>query len=378
MQSPGRRAAGKMQPAARRIAKTGSRGIIKERRAAVLGAVRNGRASGGKARLFQPEVYGREVYGERTVILHMKYLIVGTGGVGGCIGGFLAAGGRDVTLIARGAHLEAIRQKGLLIHTAGHGDRLVPQVKATDSLDGTEKFDVVFVCVKGYSLESVMPLIRQAVRPGTAVIPILNSLSAGDRLARALAVGTPMGGCVYVTAFRSAPGEITQHSDIFRLVYGALPGHPAAPALLEDIRADLDASGIQSVISDDIQRDVFVKFAFTSAFAAAGCYYHTGAGGMQQQGSPCRAMYVELLHELAGLAAGLKLRLPEGFVKNNLAILDALPAGTTASLQKDVKAGKTAETDELFLDVVRRAQACGAAVPTYRKVAQSMGLLPEK
>lgn len=308
----------------------------------------------------------------------MKYLIVGTGGVGGCIGGFLAAGGRDVTLIARGAHLAAMRRKGLLIHTAGRGDRLVSPVKAVDSLDGTEKFDVVFVCVKGYSLDSVMPLIRQAAHAGTAVIPILNSLSAGDRLARELAVGTPMGGCVYVTAFRSAPGEITQHSDIFRLVYGALSGHPADPALLGAIRADLDASGIQGVISDDIRRDVFVKFAFTSAFAAAGCCYHTGAGGLQQPGSPCRAMYIDLLHELESLAAGMKLRLPGHFVENNLAILDALPAGTTASLQKDVKAGKTAETDELFLDVVRRAQACGAAVPTYRKAARFMGLLPEE
>lgn len=307
----------------------------------------------------------------------MRYLIVGTGGVGGCIGGFLAAGGRDVTFIARGAHLAALQKDGLTIHTVGRGDVRVPRVHAADAVEGLEEYDVMFVCVKGYSLGSVMPLLRRAVHARTAVIPILNSLSAGDRLADGLTAGIPLGGCVYVTAFLSAPGEITRNSDIFRLVYGELPGHPADPALLRAVRADLEECGIEGVVSGDIRRDVFVKFSFTSAFAAVGCYCRTDAGGLQRQGSP-REMYVSLLRELEKLAAGLGLRLPEGFIRNNLDILDALRPDTTASLQKDVRAGRTAETDELFLDVVRRAEQCGVAVPTYRKVAAFMGILREK
>lgn len=112
----------------------------------------------------------------------MKYLVIGAGGTGGCIGGYLADAGRDVTLIARGKHLEAIRRDGLVLHGTRRGELRV-RVPACTAGEFTGRADVIFVCVKGYSVEEILPLVERASDERTVVIPILNVLGTGERIA---------------------------------------------------------------------------------------------------------------------------------------------------------------------------------------------------
>ena len=195
-----------------------------------------------------------------------KYLIIGTGGVGGCIAGFLALGGEDVTCIARGAQLEAFRAHGLHLKSDLKGDHFLPVKACTaDEFEGTA--DVIFVCVKGYSLDSIADLVRRASTPETLVIPILNVYGTGPRLARLVPTATVLDGCIYIVGYVSTPGEVTQLGKIFRLVCGARPEQGVARERIEAVADVLRRCGIHCNVSDDINRDTFIKWSYISAMA---------------------------------------------------------------------------------------------------------------
>ena len=125
-----------------------------------------------------------------------KYLIVGTGGVGGSIAGFLALAGKDVTCIARGKHLEAIREKGLHLRSDLKGNHFLP-IQACTAEEYNEKANVIFVCVKGYSLDSIKDLLEKASDKDTLIIPILNVYGTGPRIGQLVPHVTVLDGCIY-------------------------------------------------------------------------------------------------------------------------------------------------------------------------------------
>lgn len=302
----------------------------------------------------------------------MKYLILGTGGTGGCVGGFLCSSGRDVTFIARGVHLKNMKEKGLIINSFDRGQIKLNKVKAYSEAEDFDKVDVIFVCVKGYSLNESVSIIKKASHEKTIVIPILNSLSAGNKLAEALKEITVLDGCIYVSAFISAPGEITQGIKIFKLVFGPRENFNGDLFTLNRIKQDLVEAGIDGVLTNNIKIEIFKKFSFTSAYASVGAYYDVAAGKLKDEGK-YRNMFVELLKELEDVAAALNIELGQDFIKENLKILDGLSEDTTASLQKDMKSGKKDEREELIFDVVRIADIHKVSIPNYIMVAKHFG-----
>ena len=130
----------------------------------------------------------------------MKYLIAGTGGVGGSIAGFLSLAGKDVTCIARGAHLQSIQTNGLKLKSDLKGEHTL-QIKATTAEEFKGKADVIFVCVKGYSVDSITELIKRASHEKTVVIPILNVYGTGPRIQRLVPGVTVLDGCIYIAPF---------------------------------------------------------------------------------------------------------------------------------------------------------------------------------
>ena len=191
----------------------------------------------------------------------MKYLIYGAGGTGGCLAAFLAQGGKDVSLIARGAHLEAIQKNGLVLET-GHGTFAVP-VEAREQEQVTEKPDVIFVCVKGYSLEGTLPTLKRLSDGHTIVIPLLNLYGTGARLQPELSPALVTDGCIYIAAEIKAPGTIHMSGDIFRVVFGPRTPEEYRPELAQ-VERDLRDCGIQGELSRDIQRDALLKFSVVS------------------------------------------------------------------------------------------------------------------
>ena len=298
----------------------------------------------------------------------MNYLIAGTGGVGGSIAAFLALAGKDVTCIARGEHLAAIRTHGLRLHSDLKGEHTL-HIPACTAEEYTGKADVIFVCVKGYSVDSITDLIRRAAKPDTVVIPILNVYGTGPRIQRLVPGVTVLDGCIYIVGFVSGKGGITQMGRIFRLVYGAHRGTQVSRERLEAVKHDLEESGIKADLSDDIDRDTFVKWSFISAMAVTGAYYDVPMGEVQKPGQ-VRDTFIGLSRESAELGRKLGIDIPDNLVEYNLMVMDKLDPHSTASMQKDLARGHESEVQGLLFDLIDAAEAHGVDIPTYRLVAQ--------
>ena len=158
--------------------------------------------------------------------MKLRYMIIGAGGVGGPVGAYLSKSGADTTLIARGKHLAVLQEHGLTL-VSGENERESIPVKAIDMdgflaarEQGAPSPDVIFVCVKGYSLADTVPFIRKAAGRDTVVIPVLNIYGTGRALQAELPELLVTDGCIYISANRIAPGVIQKHGAICRIVYG--------------------------------------------------------------------------------------------------------------------------------------------------------------
>lgn len=304
----------------------------------------------------------------------MKYLIYGAGGIGGCLAAFLAQGGKDVSLIARGAHLEAIQKNGLVLET-GHGTFAVP-VRACEQEQVTDKPDVIFVCVKGYSLEGTLPTLKRLSDGHTIVIPLLNIYGTGARLQPELSPALVTDGCIYIAAEIKAPGTVHMSGDIFRVVFGPRTSEEYRPEL-EEVARDLNDCGIEGILSQNIQRDALMKFSVVSPMAACGIYHNIQVGGMQAPGQP-REDFKALVAEIGALAQAMGFPFPEDPVARNLAIQDALDPDASTSLKRDLDAGKPSEVDGLIFEVVRLGRKHHVPTPMYDRVAAKLGYSPEE
>ena len=297
----------------------------------------------------------------------MKYLVIGAGGTGGSIGAYMTEAGKDVTLIARGEHLKRMQEHGLHMETTKKGNYTVNPIKATDMEHYEEQPDIIFVCVKGYSLEDTIPFIRCVAKESTIVIPILNIYGTGSRMQEQLPDLLVTDGCIYIAGEIKEPGTILLLGDIFRIVYGVRDPKEIRPELFI-VAQDLKDSGIEGVLSDNIRRDALQKFAYVSPMAACGLYYHVSAGEVQKTGEP-RDTFVKLMKEVDALAVAMDVPFLVDIVTTNLQILDTLNPEASTSMQRDIYAGKASEIDGLIYEVVRMGQRYGVPTPTYEMIA---------
>lgn len=297
-----------------------------------------------------------------------KYLIVGTGGVGGSIAGFLALAGEDVTCIARGKHLEAIHEHRLHLKSDLKGEHFLP-LQACTAEEYNDRADVIFVCVKGYSIDSIKDILEKAAHPDTLVIPILNVYGTGPRIGRLVPRVTVLDGCIYIVGFVSGPGEITQMGKIFRLVFGARPEQGVAPERLEAIAHVLRNAGIKVDISDDINRDTFIKWSFISAMACTGAYHDVPMGALQHPGAE-RDTFIGLSRESTEIGLKMGITYQEDPIAYNLTVIDKLDPESTASMQKDIAKGHESEIQGLLFDMIDLGKKMGVDMPTYHKVEQ--------
>ena len=311
----------------------------------------------------------------------MKYAIIGAGGTGGILGFYMTKADRDVTLIARGRHLAAMQEKGLAVEKMWDGTTEIIPVKAMDMEHYDEQPDVVLVCVKGYSLEDTIPFIQRVAKPSTIVIPVLNIYGTGAKMQEQLPKLLVTDGCIYVSANIKEPGVLIQHGRILRVVYGVRNmstqkvnikrAHEEMLDALKNIKKDFDDSGIDGVLSENIQRDALEKFFYVSPIGAAGLYYHATAADFQREGKQ-REAFKTMIREIAALAEAMGVPFERDMVEVNLKILSSLAPEATTSMQRDVMEGKDSEIDGLVYEVVRMGERYHVPVPMYAKVAEKL------
>lgn len=321
----------------------------------------------------------------------MKYIIIGAGGTGGILGFYMTKAGKDVTLIARNAHLEAIQKQGLSVEKMwiNETETIPVSAESMESYEAKgEKADVILVCVKKYSLDSCIPFIQNISHENTIVVPVLNVYGTGAYLQEKLPKVLVTDGCIYVSANIKQAGVLLQHGEILRVFFGVrekedlkklngqLDGEYKAERLLKKITQDFKDSGIDGILSDNIKRDALTKFSYVSPIGTAGLYLHTVAGDFQREGE-ARELFKTLIREIVTLANAMGITFEEDLVERNLKILSNLPEEATTSMQRDVIEGKQSEIDGLVYEVVRMAKKYGVEVPAYERAAEKfweMGL----
>ena len=314
----------------------------------------------------------------------MKYIIIGAGGTGGILGFYMTKAGKDVTLIARNAHLEAMKKQGLSVQKmwTNETETIPVSAESMESYEAKgEKEDVILVCVKKYSLDSCIPFIQNISHENTIVVPVLNVYGTGAYLQEKLPKILVTDGCIYVSANIKQAGVLLQHGEILRVFFGVrekedlkklngqLDGEYKAERLLKKIAQDFKDSGIDGILSDNIKRDALTKFSYVSPIGTAGLYLHAVAGDFQREGE-ARELFKTLIREIVTLANAMGITFEEDLVERNLKILSNLPEEATTSMQRDVMEGKQSEIDGLVYEVVRMAEKYGAEVPAYRRAAE--------
>ena len=267
----------------------------------------------------------------------MKFTILGAGGTGGTLAAKLGLGGADVSVIARGDHLQAIQNNGLTLEYAD-GTQNTVQIKASDKLIETP--DVMFVCVKDYGLEDAMPTITEAAERGAVIVPLLNVIDAGKRIAGHIPEDKAGDGCIYVTAAIKEPGVIKLESNILRVFFGY-------NKTLVQAAEEMKNCGINAVCTEDIMYEKFRKFSFIAPMAACSAYYDCNAGRIQTD-PEVRECFKELVAEIAAIAEASGYKLPDDIVETQLKLMDSLDPGVSASLVKDLRAGHQAEIEGLI------------------------------
>ena len=297
----------------------------------------------------------------------MKYLVIGAGGTGGPIAAHLKKGGADVSVIARGEHLEAIRKNGLTIKKSDNTELNV-KIDAYCEEEYTDKADVIFVTVKSYSIDSVVELIKKASHENTVVIPLLNVFTTGEYLSEKLPELYVVDGTMYIVASIKAPGVIGMNADIFRVLFGERKGQQAKE-ILDAVAEEMLQKGIEARHTDSIRKEALMKFSFISPLAATGVYHKCRAGEMQKDGKE-RETFISLVKEVVSLAKSMDIEFEADLVERSLNLLQNRTPDMISSMQRDVEAGKKSEFDGLIHSVARISKEKSLGLITYEMISE--------
>lgn len=294
----------------------------------------------------------------------MRVAIMGAGGVGGYFGARLAKGGADVTFIARGAHLAAMRERGLAIESA-HAPIVLPAVKATDDPATIGAVDVVLFCVKLWDTESAARSLLPLVRPGTAIISLQNGVQKDDTLRAVFGDAAVMGGVAYIAATIVRPGVIGQTGAMQRMIFGEFDGRRSPRA--ETLLAACKAGGIDAEISPDIRRAIWEKYVFLVGLSGSTTAMRMPLGPIRAN-PRSRQFLLDLMREAVAVGRARGVDLPADFAEQRLRFADSLPDDMTSSMYHDLDRGRPLELRWLSGGVVELGAAAGAPTPANRAV----------
>jgi len=292
----------------------------------------------------------------------MKIAMMGTGGVGGYYGALLARSGQDVTFVARGAHLQAIREKGLQVKSV-LGDFAISPAKATDNPAEVEPVDLVIVATKTYHTDEAARSLQPMVGPETVVVSFQNGVDAAERIGAVVGMEHLIGGATWLSAAIEAPGVIGQYSQFRRIALGEFDGQ-TTPRLHAIVGA-LNATGATIEVSDNILKVLWTKFVFIASVSALGSLTRVTFGDYRHV-PEARAVLTEALNEVAAVARAKGVSLDVDVVDKTLAFIDNSAPTIKPSMQRDVETGRVSELESMLGVVVRLGAELGVSTPVMR------------
>jgi len=293
----------------------------------------------------------------------MKVAIFGTGGIGGYFGGRLAAHGTDVTFIARGAHLAAIRKDGLQVQS-GLGDFIVKPAKATNDPKSIGPVDYVLFCVKMYDVESGAEACKPLLGPNTTVVTTQNGVDTRERIAPILGDSHVMGGVAQIAATIASPGVIRHSGQLARIVLGDRGTvSPRAKAL----EAECKAAGIDALASPNIDVDIWQKFVFLASIAGLSSMTRKPMGAINAD-PDLSAVLADAVGEVVAVARAKGIALAPNAAELVTKAIGGMPAGAKPSMLQDLERGNRIEVAGLSGKVAALGRELGVPTPVHRTI----------
>lgn len=300
----------------------------------------------------------------------MKIAILGAGGVGGFFGGMLARAGHEVTLLARGAHLAMVHERGLEVRTPE--ETFTVPVGVTDDPREIGQVDLVVIAVKNYSLPDVAPAARLLAESGAVILPLLNGVEAADRLiASSVPRDLVLGGLAEISAFRAAPGVIQRRSSFHKVVLGELAG--GLSERTERIAASFREAGTDGRASADITADLWRKLAFIASTAAA-CGLSRTPVGVIRDAPLGRLLFERAVREALNVAQALGVQTGDEAEARIMGFVDSLAPELKPSFLLDYESGGPTELDDLSGAISRLGRQAGVETPVHDVATAVLGL----
>ncbi len=290
----------------------------------------------------------------------MRIAVFGTGGVGGYFGGRLVQAGEDVVFIARGAHLEAMREGGLRVDSI-KGDFVARPVNATDDPAKAGPVDVILVGVKAGQVEEAAHAMRPMVGENTFVVPLQNGVEAPAQLARVLGREHVLGGLCGLMTYVAGPGHIC-HAGIDPFIQFGELDNRKSPRVETLECAFANAEGLTAIVPADIEAAMWQKFVFIAAWGAVGAVTRAPAGVLRGR-AETRQLISRVVQEIHDVARARNVSLDPEIIDKTMQTMDALPEAATASMQRDIMAGRPSELDTQTGAVVRLGREAGVETP---------------
>ena len=305
----------------------------------------------------------------------MRIAIVGAGGVGGLLAGLLARAGTEVAVLARGAHGQAIRDRGVSVDSP-LGRFTAPVAAVADEPAALGRADVVIVAVKAWQVAALAPALAPLVGGGGVALPLENGVEAAGQLAAALGDERVAGGLVAVLSWIDGPGAVKHVGGPPRVKMGERGARAGRPSpRLEAFAAALRAAGAEAEVVDDVERASWEKFLLIEPWGTVSAAARAPMGAVRST-AETRALLVGMQEELARVARARGVALPADAVAQTMAYLDRVPAEATASMQRDLGSGRPSELGDQTGAVVRLAREVGVPVPLHE--ALYAALLPQE
>ncbi|HEV8428290.1 MAG TPA: 2-dehydropantoate 2-reductase [Pyrinomonadaceae bacterium] len=298
----------------------------------------------------------------------MHITVFGTGGVGGYFGGRLAQAGEEVTFIARGDHLRAIRANGLIVDSPDGNFTIYP-AKATDDVNEVGPADLVILGVKAWQVPEAARAIKPLVASNTTVLPLQNGVDAVAQLLAELDSANVIGGLCRIVSFVVEPGHIRHAGFAPSIIIGELDN--SRTDRIVRIAQVLKDAGLSTTIASDIQVALWTKFLFIASFSGVGAVANAPAGVLRSD-PKWRAQMLTAMEEIYTLAHAHGVNLPSDSVDTVMAAIDGLPEDATSSMHRDIVAGRPSELESQNGAVVRMAHEAGIEVPTHELIYRSL------
>jgi 2-dehydropantoate 2-reductase len=289
----------------------------------------------------------------------MRIAVTGAGGTGGYFGGLLARAGEDVTFIARGAHLQALRARGLTVESRLAGTFTLP-VRATNDPSEVGPVDLILFCVKTYDTDAAAESIRPLIRAETMVLSLQNGIDNNERIARVAGHASGIGAAAYIVSAIKEPGAVAQTAGPGKIILGELDGGMSART--ERLRDVLQRAGIAAEVHRDVRAVLWQKFLFICAFSGVTALSRLPIGTILAD-PVTHALFRGTMEEVEMVARAGGIDLPADCVEQSMATAASVEPWGRGSLYHDLAGGLRLELEALNGEVVRRGREHGVEVP---------------